>query len=141
MALDISRAFDRVWHTSLLHKRKSYEISDQIFHLIPSFLSNRHFQLVLDEKFSQEYPRLEILESSFLVLHISHYTFLMMLTVIFLSILVIPLSILSVIRHPIRGNSLTWLLKLNLIYKTLWNGARSGLMVSMLRKRNWFRLV
>ena len=56
MALDISRAFDRVWHASLLHKLKSYGISDQIFHLIPSFLSNRHFQLVLDEKFSQEYP-------------------------------------------------------------------------------------
>ena len=84
--------------------------------------------------------RLEILESSFLVLHFSHYTFLMMLPVIFLSILVIPLSILSVIRHPICGNNLTWLLKLNLIYKTLWNGVRSGLMVSMLRKLNWFCL-
>ena len=84
--------------------------------------------------------RLEILESLFLVLHFSHYTFLMMLPVIFLSILVIPLSILSVIRHPICGNNLTWLLQLNLIYKTLWNGARSGLTVSMLRKFNWFCL-
>ena len=28
----------------------------QIFHLIFSFLSNKHFKLVLDEKFSQKYP-------------------------------------------------------------------------------------
>ena len=31
VALDISKAFDRVWHASLLHKRKSYGISGQIF--------------------------------------------------------------------------------------------------------------
>ena len=40
-ALDISKAFDRVWHAGLLHKRKSYGISGQIFGLISSFLSNR----------------------------------------------------------------------------------------------------
>ena len=41
MALDISKAFDRVWHAGLLHKLKSYGISGQIFGLISSFLSNR----------------------------------------------------------------------------------------------------
>ena len=41
VALDISKAFDRVWHASLLHKLKSYGISGQIFGLISSFLSNR----------------------------------------------------------------------------------------------------
>ena len=41
VALDISKAFDRVWHAGLLHKRKSYGISGQIFGLISSFLSNR----------------------------------------------------------------------------------------------------
>ena len=41
VALDISKAFDRVWHAGLLHKLKSYRISDQIFDLIFSFLSNR----------------------------------------------------------------------------------------------------
>ena len=41
VALDISKAFDRVWHAGLLHKRKSYGISGQKFGLISSFLSNR----------------------------------------------------------------------------------------------------
>ena len=39
VALDISKAFDRVWHVGLLHKLKSYGISSQIFGLISSFLS------------------------------------------------------------------------------------------------------
>ena len=42
VALDIFKAFDRVWHAGLLHKLKSYGISGQIFDLISSFLSNRH---------------------------------------------------------------------------------------------------
>ena len=41
VALDISKALDRVWHAGLLHKLKSYEISGQIFGLICSFVSNR----------------------------------------------------------------------------------------------------
>ena len=41
VALDISKAFDRVLHAGLLHKLKSYGISGQIFSLISSFLSNR----------------------------------------------------------------------------------------------------
>ena len=55
MVLDISTAFDRVWHAGLLHKRKSYGISGQIFGII-SFLSNRRLQVVLDGKSSQQYP-------------------------------------------------------------------------------------
>ena len=56
MALDISKAFDSVWHAGLLHKLKSYGISGQIFSLISSFLSNRRLRVVLDGKSSQEYP-------------------------------------------------------------------------------------
>ena len=55
-ALDISKAFDRVWHAGLLHKLKSYGISGQIIGLISSFLSNRQLRVVLDGKSSQEYP-------------------------------------------------------------------------------------
>ena len=56
VALDISKAFDRVWHVGLLHKLKSYGISSQIFGLISSFLSNRRLGVVLDGNSSQEYP-------------------------------------------------------------------------------------
>ena len=56
VTLDISKAFDRVWHAVLLHKVKSYGISGQIFGFISSFFSNRQLLVVLDEKLSQEYP-------------------------------------------------------------------------------------
>ena len=46
VALDISKAFERVWHAGLL----------QIFGLFYSLLSNRRLQVVRDEKSSQEYP-------------------------------------------------------------------------------------
>ena len=55
-ALDISKAFDRVWHTGLLHNFKCYGIPGQIFDLISSFLSNRRLRMVLDGTSSQEYP-------------------------------------------------------------------------------------
>ena len=41
VALDIFKAFDRVWHVGLLYKLKSDGISGQIFGLISSFLINR----------------------------------------------------------------------------------------------------
>ena len=56
VALDISKAFERVWHAGLLHKVKSYGISDQIFGLISSFPSSRWFLVFLDGKPSQESP-------------------------------------------------------------------------------------
>ena len=56
VALDISKAFDRVWHAGFFHKLKSYGISGQIFGLISPFLSNRRLRVVLDGKSSQEYP-------------------------------------------------------------------------------------
>ena len=36
--LNISKAFDRVWHAGLLHKLRSYGISDQIFGLLFSVI-------------------------------------------------------------------------------------------------------
>ena len=56
MALDTSKAFDKVWHAGLLHKLKSYGISGQVFGLISSFLINRRLRVVLDGKSSQEDP-------------------------------------------------------------------------------------
>ena len=66
---------------------------------------------------------LEFLKGPFLVLHFSYYTLiiiLVMISVVLLSILMIILSTLN----------------LNLIYETLWTGAGSGLLISMLQKLN-----
>ena len=64
----------------------------------------------------------------------------MILSVIFLSMLMILLSILSLIRHLIGGSNLNSLMNLNLIFETLWTGAKSDLLISIRWKLNWFRL-
>ena len=56
VVLEISKAVDRVWHTGLLRKLKSYGVSGQIFYLISSLLSNRPLWVVLDGKSFKEYP-------------------------------------------------------------------------------------
>ena len=42
--------------------------------------------------------------------------------------------------YLICGNNWYWLLNLNLIYKMLWNGIGSGVLISMLQKLDWFCL-
>ena len=64
----------------------------------------------------------KFLKGPVLVLHFSYYTlmtFLMMLSVILLSMLMVLLSTLSVIRYLICGNKYRWLLNLSLTYETL----------------------
>ena len=56
VALDIPKAFHRVWHVVLLLKLKSCGISGEIFGLISSFFSIRQLLVVLDGKSQQEYP-------------------------------------------------------------------------------------
>ena len=46
--LDISQAFDRVWHDELIYKIKSFRISDTPLKLIDKFLSNRYQKVVLN---------------------------------------------------------------------------------------------
>ena len=64
----------------------------------------------------------------------------MMISVILLSMLMVLLSTLNVIRHLICGNNQNWLLNLNLIYKTVWNGAEINLLISVLEKLSQFLL-
>ena len=74
VALDIFKAFDRVWHAGLLHKFKSYGISGWIFGLISSFLSKRRLRVVLDGKSSQNIQlMLEFLKTPLSVLHFLLY--------------------------------------------------------------------
>ena len=98
VALDISKDFGRVWHAALLPKLKSYGISVLLFSIIVSGSLHKNIQLML-----------EFLKAPFLVLHFSYYrlmTFLMTLSVILQSMLMILFSIRSVIRHLICGKNL-----------------------------------
>ena len=101
MALDISKAFDRIWHAGLLHKLKSYGILGQVFGLISSFLSNRQLRVVLDGKSSQEclvragVPQGSMLGLTYFLLYINDL--LTMLSVVLLPILMILLSVIRVI--------------------------------------------
>ena len=141
MALDISMAFDRVWHAGLLHKLKSYGISGQIFGL-SSFLSNRQLRKVLDGKGSEEYlvnagvPQGSILFVTLFILHINDLPDNVMC---YNAIFVDDTTLYSKCDQA-SGNNLNWLLNLNLIYETVWTGVRSGLLISLLGKLNWFHL-
>ena len=48
VALDISRAFDRVWHNGLLSKLMSFGIGGQVYRWIRSFLSGRSIRVVIN---------------------------------------------------------------------------------------------
>ena len=46
--LDISKAFDRIWHEGLIYKIKSVGISRPLLKLNESFLSNRYQRVLLN---------------------------------------------------------------------------------------------
>lgn len=49
--LDIEQAFDKVWHPGLLYKIKRH-MTDQLYLLLRSYLSDRYFQVKLENTFS-----------------------------------------------------------------------------------------
>ena len=144
VALDISKAFNRVWHARLFTNLSLMEFQVRYSALFLLFSVIDDFEWFWMESLHKNIQLMrEFLKAPFLVLHFSYYrlmTFLMMLSVILLSMLMILLSILSVIGHLIYGSNLNWLLNLNLIYETRWTEAKSGLLISMLGKLSWFRL-
>ena len=54
--LDISKAFDRVWHLGLLYKIKNFGINGKFFDLIESFLSERYQQVTINGQSSHWLP-------------------------------------------------------------------------------------
>ena len=144
VALDISKAFVRVWHAGRLQKGTSYEISGQIFGLISSFLSNRRLRVVRNGKSSQEYPvNAAVLQGSILGP-----------TLFLLYINDLPGDVICYIA--ICADDTTLYYKCHQA-SDMWQqlelaseresdlrdtaiGARSGLLISVLGKLNWFRL-
>ena len=53
MFLDISKAFDKVWHDGLLYKLKRNGINGDLLKLIESFLSDRYQRVVLNGQTSK----------------------------------------------------------------------------------------
>ena len=56
VALDISKAFDRVWHKALLAKLPAFGFTPSLCNLISSFLSNRSISVVVDGATSSTFP-------------------------------------------------------------------------------------
>ena len=140
VALDISKAFDRVWHAGLLHKLKSYGISGQIFGLISSFLSNRRLRVVLDGKSLQKYPvNAGVPQGSILgpTLFLLYSNDLPDDVICNIAICADDTTLYSKCDQT---SDLWQQLELNLTYETLWTGAGSGLLISMLEKLSYFRL-
>ena len=54
--LDISKAFDKVWHEGLLYKLKSMGISGELYNLLESYLSGRFQRVLLNGQSSSWKP-------------------------------------------------------------------------------------
>ena len=141
VALNISKAFDRVGHANLLHKLNSYGISGSYLALFFLFSTIDGFKLCWIGSLHQTIQlMLEFLKGEILVLHFSYYTlmtFVMMLSKVLLPLLMVLIYSQSVIRHLVCGNNQNWLLNLNQIYM-LWTRTGSGLLISMLEKLSCF---
>ena len=135
-----TQAFDRVWHTGLLHKLKTYGIPGQVFDLISSFLSNRWLWVVLDRKSSQDYPvnagipQGSILGPTPFLLYINDLP----------DDVICNIAIYADDTTLYSASDLWEQLELAselLIYETLWTRVGSGLTISMLDKLNSFCLI
>ena len=56
VALDISKAFDRVWHPALINKISAYGLPPGLCRLLTSFLDGRTLQVVVDGISSETFP-------------------------------------------------------------------------------------
>ena len=144
VAVDIYKAFDRIWHAGLLHKLKSYRISGRIFGLISSFLGNRRLRVVLNGKSSQEYPvNAEVPQGSILgpTLFLLYINDLPDDVICNIAIYADDTSLYSKCDQTSDlWKQLELASELELIYETLWTGAGSDLLISVLEKLNWFCL-
>ena len=51
--LDISKAFDKVWHGGLIYKLKSYGVENKLLNLIQNYLTNYQQRVLLNGRTSK----------------------------------------------------------------------------------------
>ncbi|CAG4952044.1 unnamed protein product [Colias eurytheme] len=77
VSLDISKAFDRVWHASLLNRLPSYGVPPELCAWIADFLSERSIRVVIDGCTSDPFdinagvPQGSVLSTTLFLLHIN----------------------------------------------------------------------
>lgn len=54
--MDVSKAFDKVWHHGLIHKLNAAGISTNLVKIIRSFLQKRSFKVKVEDSFSSNHP-------------------------------------------------------------------------------------
>ena len=65
--LDMSKAFDKVWHEGLIYKMKCFGISGNLLNLLSSFLHNRKQRVILNGQISEwEYVKAGVPQGSIL---------------------------------------------------------------------------
>ena len=53
VCLDISKAFDKVWHSGLLFKLQADGVEDELFALLKDYIDNREQRVVLNGQMSE----------------------------------------------------------------------------------------
>lgn len=77
VSLDVAKAFDRVWHRSLLSKLPAYGIPEGLCKWVASFLSDRSIKVVVDDSCSESLninagvPQGSVLSPTLFLLHIN----------------------------------------------------------------------
>ena len=56
IALDIARAFDRVWHFGLITKVRSMGLNGDLLHLLHDYLQDRSLSVVVNDHTSETHP-------------------------------------------------------------------------------------
>ncbi len=69
VALDISKAFDRVWHKSLLSKLPSYSFYPSLSSFISSIISDRSISAVVDGQCSSPKTINSVVPNSLFIIH------------------------------------------------------------------------